>query len=81
MMWIPSLAVPSYGSVALPLRKLAAQVVSGALIVNTMIIPPLPDASNYSYTISFHGPALRCAERPPRPNNTTIMLYSAHQVK
>jgi len=82
LMGPPSSAFPFSvgGNVALPLHKLATQVVLGGLIVKTMRMPPLPDASNYSYTISFHGPALQCAERPLRLAYTR-MFYSAHQVK
>ncbi|KIM91409.1 hypothetical protein PILCRDRAFT_762890 [Piloderma croceum F 1598] len=70
------------GSITPLLRNLAAQVVSGGSVVNIMTMPPLPDASNYSYTISFLGPALRCIEQPLPPLNdmNISLLYSGHQV-
>jgi hypothetical protein len=86
VMWQGQQVCYSYGcqsqyyDVAVPLHRLASLVITGGFITNSMLMTPFPDASNYSYTISFNGPALQCVEQPLPPLDPKI-LYTAHQVK
>jgi hypothetical protein len=70
----------TYGGIGFPLQKLAVQVVTGG-IVNTMVTSPLPDTSNYSYAITFNGPALKCEEQPlSTAQISDYLFYYAYQV-
>jgi hypothetical protein len=70
----------TYSGLSLLLEKLVIQVVTGG-ILKDIATPPLPDTSNYSYTITFDGPALKCEEQPLSTTQISDNLYyNAYQV-
>jgi hypothetical protein len=74
--------VTMFGAISLILQKLSAQVVTGRVAINVMVMPLLLDTSNYSYTINFDGPALQCEDQPSALIQISDYLsYYAYQVK
>jgi hypothetical protein len=71
-----------FGTIGLTLQKLSAQVITGGAVINAMVIPPLLDTLNYSYTINFDGPALKCEKQPFTSIQISYYLsYLAYEVK
>jgi hypothetical protein len=91
MMWVPNcttntgganqgLCNQSYSGISSSLQNLAAQVVTGGIVKN-MVTTPLSGTSNYSYTITFNGPALKCEEQPlAAAQMVDYLFYYAYQV-
>jgi hypothetical protein len=71
-----------FGVIGSTLQKLSAQVITGGAAINTMVIPPLLDTLNYTYTINFDGPALKCEKQPFTSIQISYYLsYLAYEVK